>query len=155
MKKQSKVLILILPAVLLGGLIVAACNEHTAPSPLTVDVTLRSFNITLSQSTVQNGTIVFNVSNRATEDHHEFLVIRTDRAPNALPTEANGSYEENGSGTQLLDEIEDVAPGETKQLSIDLARGNYVLICNMVHVEDDGTLEVHYALGMRTAFRVE
>jgi hypothetical protein len=62
---------------------------------------------------------------------------------------------ENGRGTQLLDEIEDVAPGEIKRLRIDLAKGNYVLICNMVHVEDDGSLEVHYALGMRTAFRVE
>jgi len=80
---------------------------------------------------------------------------RTDRAPNALPTEDDGSYLEDGPGTQLLDEIEEIAPGDTKELSLDLAEGNYVLICNMVDVEDDGTVEVHYALGMRTAFRVE
>ena len=155
MKRQSKLLIAALPTVMLGALVVAACNKHTAPSPLPVAVTLRSFHITLGQSTVQAGTIIFTVTNRADEDHHEFLVIRTDRAPDALPTEANGSYEENGPGTQLLDEIDDVAPGETKQLSINLTEGNYVVICNMVHLEDDGTLEVHYAKGMHEAFRVE
>jgi uncharacterized cupredoxin-like copper-binding protein len=155
MKRQRKLLIWALPTVVLGALAVAACNKHTTPSPLPVAVTLRSFHITLGQSTVQAGTIIFNVSNRADEDHHEFLVIRTDRAPDALPREPNGSYLEDGPGTQLLDEIDDVAPGETKQLSIDLAKGNYVLICNMVHLEDDGTLEVHYQLGMHEAFRVE
>ena len=54
-----------------------------------------------------------------------------------------------------LDEIDDVPPGQTKQLSIDLAKGNYVVICNMVHVEADGSIEVHYQLGMHEAFRVE
>ena len=155
MRRQWKILIRVIPTVMLGALIAPACNKHTTPSPLPVAVTLRSFHITLSQSTVQAGTIIFTVTNRADEDHHEFLVIRTDRAPDALPTEANGSYEENGPGTQLLDEIDDVPPGVTKQLSINLAKGNYVVICNMVHVEADGSVEVHYQLGMHEAFRVE
>jgi hypothetical protein len=155
MKKQSKVLIWALPTVMLGALVVLACNEHTAPSPVPVNVTLRSFNISLDRSSAPRGTVIFRVRNAGTEDIHEFLVIRTDRAPNALPTEDDGSYLEDGPGTQLLDEIEEINPGDTKELSLDLAEGNYVLICNMVHVEDDGTVEVHYALGMRTAFRVE
>ena len=46
-------------------------------------------------------------------------------------------------------------PGSSRDLTIDLTEGNHVLICNMVMVEDDGTVEVHYALGMRTAFRVD
>jgi hypothetical protein len=91
----------------------------------------------------------------AGEDTHEFLVIRTDRAPDALPTEANGSYQENGPGTQLLQEIEEVPPGASRDLTIDLTEGSHVLICNMVMTEADGTVEVHYALGMHTAFRVE
>ena len=155
MRRQSKVLIWALPTVVVGALAVMACNDHTAPSPVPVNVTLRSFNISLDRSTAPRGTVIFRARNVGTDDIHEFLVIKTDRAPNALPTENDGSYQENGPGTQLLDEIEDIAPGETKELSLDLAEGNYVLICNMVHQEDDGTLEVHYALGMRTAFRVE
>ena len=117
--------------------------------------TLRSFQIGLDRSSAPRGTVIFRAHNAGTDDIHEFLVIRTDRAPNALPTEDNGSYEENGPGTQLIDEIEEVAPGATQELSLDLTEGNYVLICNMVHVEDDGSVEVHYALGMHTAFRVE
>ncbi len=43
-----------------------------------------------------------------------------------------------------------IAVGETKDLTISLAIGDYVLICNMV---EDG--ESHYQEGMRTAFTVE
>jgi hypothetical protein len=154
MRRESKVLIRALPAVMAGALSVVSCNDSTAPSPVPVSVSLRSFSIALDRASAPRGTVIFNVSNVGTEPH-EFLVIRTDRAPNALPTEDDGSYQENGPGTQLLEEIEEVLPGETKQMTIDLTEGNHVLICNMVMVEDDGTVEVHYALGMRTAFRVE
>ena len=43
-----------------------------------------------------------------------------------------------------------IAVGETKDLTISLEIGDYVLICNMV---EDG--ESHYQEGMRTAFTVE
>ena len=154
MNAQSKTLIRTVSILILGILATPACNKHTAPSPVPVSVTVREFNITLDRSSAPRGTVIFRVHNVG-EDHHEFLVIKTDRAPNALPTEANGSYLEDGPGTQLLEEIEDIGPGETKELTIDLDPGNHVLICNMVHVEDDGEVEVHYAMGMRTAFRVE
>jgi len=62
-------------------------------------------------------------------------VIKTDLAPDALPKESNGSYQENGPGTSLLDEIDEVDPGQSKDLTISLDNAKYVLICNMVHVE--------------------
>ena len=154
MSARSITLFRTVSSVVLAGLATMSCNKHTAPSPVPVSVTVREFNITLDRATAPRGTVIFRVHNVG-EDHHEFLVIRTDRAPNALPTEADGSYLEDGPGTQLLEEIADIAPGETKELTIDLDPGSHVLICNMVHVEDDGSVEVHYALGMRTAFRVE
>jgi hypothetical protein len=154
MRRPSKVLIWALPVIMAGTVGVMACNDSTTPSPVTVNVTLREFNISLDRASAPRGTVIFHVTN-AGEDTHEFLVIRTDRAPDALPTEADGSYEENGSGTQLLQEIEEVPPGTTRDLTIDLTEGNHVLICNMVMTEADGTVEVHYALGMRTAFRVD
>jgi hypothetical protein len=154
MRMDSKLLIRALPALMAAALAVPACNDHTAPSPVPVNVTLREFNITLDRSSAPRGTVIFRVTNAGSE-HHEFLVIRTNRAPNALPTEDNGSYKENGPGTQLLDEIDGLDPGQTKELSIDLAEGNHVLICNMVEIEPDGTEESHYANGMHTAFRVE
>ena len=154
MRRQSKVLIWALPAIMAGTLGAVSCNDSTAPSPVTVNVTLREFNITLDRASAPRGPVIFHVTN-AGEDTHEFLVIRTDRAPDALPTEANGSYQENGPGTQLLQEIEEVPPGASRDLTIDLTEGSHVLICNMVMTEADGTVEVHYALGMHTAFRVE
>jgi len=154
MKTQSQILMWALPVIMAGTLGITACNDSTAPSPVTVNVTLREFNITLDRASAPRGTVIFHVTN-AGEDTHEFLVIRTDRAPNALPTEANGSYQENGPGTQLLEEIEEVPPGTTRDLTLDLTEGNHVLICNMVMTEADGTVEVHYQLGMHTAFRVD
>jgi hypothetical protein len=155
MNGHSKALIWVLPILMSGALATTSCNDDNGPSQVPVNVTLRSFNITLDRSSAPDGTIIFRVRNDGTDDIHEFLVIKTDRAPNALPTEDDGSYLEDGPGTQLLDEIAEIAPGDTKELSLDLVKGNYVLICNMVHVEADGTVEVHYALGMRTAFRVD
>ena len=154
MGKQSKILIRALPAILAGTLGAVACNDSTAPSPVTVNVTQREFNISLDRASAPRGTVIFHVTNNG-EDTHEFLVIRTDRAPNDLPTEANGSYQENGPGTQLIDEIDEVPPGATRDLTVNLTEGNHVIICNMVMTEPDGTVEVHYQLGMRTAFRVD
>ena len=128
-------------------LTLAACDSNSDSSA--VDVTLREFSVTPDRSSVSAGSITFDVTNSGAEDH-EFLVIRTDLAPSALPTEANGSYEEDGEGTALLDEIELIAPGTSEQLTLALTAGHYVLICNMV---EGG--EAHYALGMRTAFTVE
>jgi len=82
-------------------------------------------------------------------------VIKTDLAPDALPKESNGLYQENGPGTSLLDEIDEVDPGQSKDLTISLDNAKYVLICNMVHVEANGSQDAHYARGMRTAFRVD
>ena len=125
------------------------------PTPIstTVNVTLQEFSVTPDQASVSAGHITFHVSNVG-EDMHEFLVIKTDLAPDMLPTNADGSYFENGPGTELLDEIDLVPSGESRDLQIDLAPANYVLICNMVHTEDNGEIEVHYQLGMRTGFTV-
>lgn len=133
-------------------LAVASCGDDDDQSATTVNVTLREFSVTLNQSSASPGNITFHVSNTG-EDAHEFLVIKTNLPPSGLPTEENGSYEENGPGTELLDEIELIEPGNSADLTLDLAAANYVLICNMVHVEDSG-VEVHYALGMRTGFQV-
>ena len=129
-----------------------SCENHD-DNATTVGVTLREFSVTPDHSSAPAGVITFEVSN-AGEDMHEFLVIKTNLAPDALPTESNGSYEEDGAGTELLDEIEEIDPGGSAELSLDLEAGHYVLICNMVHVEEV-EVEVHYALGMRTAFTVE
>jgi hypothetical protein len=114
-----------------------------------VGVTLREFTVTPDRSSAPRGPITFDVTNAGTEDH-EFLVIQTNLAPDALPVEANGSYEENGPGTVLLAEIDVIPPNQARTLTLDLQAGNYVLICNRVE-----GLEAHYALGMHAGFSVD
>jgi len=140
--------------VLAALLMVGSCGDDNNNGPTTtVGVTLKEFSVTPAQGSAPHGRVKFEVSN-AGEDMHEFLVIKTDLAPDKLPTEANGSYEEDGPGTELLDEIPLVNPGKSEDLTLNLKAGHYVLICNMVHTEDNGDVEVHYQLGMRVGFTV-
>jgi uncharacterized cupredoxin-like copper-binding protein len=129
--------------------LVTSCDDDST----TVNVTLDEYTVTLDRATAPHGDVTFDVSNAGTQVH-EFLVIKTDLAPANLPTEDNGSYQEDGPGTDLIDEIEAVLPGESKDLTLNLSAGKYVLICNMVHTEGD-VVEAHYSLGMRTAFTVQ
>lgn len=119
-------------------------------SGATVNVTLQEFAVIPDATTASAGDVTFSVTNEGPEDVHEFVVIRTDLAPDALPTGEDGSVAEEGEGMEVVDEIEDIPVGESQDLTVSLDAGNYVLICNIV--ESD---EVHYANGMRTAFMVE
>jgi hypothetical protein len=75
------------------------------------------------------------------EDTHEFVVFKTDLGPDALPTAADGSVDETGEGVELIDEIEDIAPGDTPPpLTVSLDAGSYVFICNIVEEEGQDTI---------------
>ena len=118
----------------------------------TVDVTLQEFAVIPASSSAPAGDVTFNVTNEGPDDVHEFVVFRSDLAPDALPTAEDGSVEETGEGVELQDEIEDIAVGDTQSVTIDLAAGDYVLICN---IYDEAEQESHYQEGMRVAFTVE
>jgi hypothetical protein len=116
-----------------------------------VDVTLREFELITSADTAPAGKIYFRVSNEGPEDAHEFVVIKSDLDPDALPVEDGAVPEED---VDLIDEIEPFAVGSTGSITLDLEPGTYVLICNIAE-EHEGELESHYQLGMRTGFTVE
>lgn len=115
-----------------------------------VDVTLKEWEIILGAETAPAGQVYFRVKNEGPEHPHEFVVVRTDLAPDALPVEDGRVPEDE---VDLLDEIEPFA-GSTGSLTLDLEPGKYVLICNIAETED-GKTQSHYELGMRTAFVVE
>jgi hypothetical protein len=79
-----------------------------------------------------------------------FVVIRTELAQDGLPTELDGSYKENGPGTVVVDEAEDIDPDTTVSFTVDLTAGHYVLICNRVV----GGMS-HYAMGMHAGLTVD
>ncbi len=117
-----------------------------------VDVTLQEFAVIPASSSAPAGDVTFNVTNEGPDDVHEFVVFLTDLAPDALPTNEDGSVDEEGEGLELQGEIEDIAVDDTQSLTVDLTAGNYVLICNIYDADEQ---EAHYQEGMRVAFTVE
>jgi uncharacterized cupredoxin-like copper-binding protein len=132
------------------ALLAAGCDSGDGGG--TVEVTLQEFAVVPGASSVGAGEVTFDVTNEGPEDVHEFVVLRTDLAPDALPTGDDGSVEEEGAGIEVIDEIEDMAVGDNESLTVSLDAGNYVLICN---IYDEDEQESHYQEGMRTAFTVE
>ena len=136
---------------------VAASATAASPAPsgtTSVSVGLQEFAIVPSVASVPAGTVKFVAKNSGPDDIHEMVVLRTDLDPAALPVDKDGKADEEGDGITSIGETGDVAVGETKEASFDLAPGKYVLICNIVQTEPDGSIEAHYNVGMRTAFTV-
>jgi uncharacterized cupredoxin-like copper-binding protein len=131
---------------------VAVLTPEPVPGGATeIDVTLKEWEVLLSSASGRAGTFYFRVTNVGPEDPHEFVVIRSDLPPDALPA-VDGRVPEDE--VDLLDEIEPFAVGSTGSLVLDLQPGRYVFICNIAEIEG-GELESHYELGMRTVFVVE
>src|SRR5580765_3784841 len=112
---------------MLGGVACSSSSSSSSSAGSTaggVSATEKDFSIALSSSTGTAGPVTFNISNEGPSTH-EFVVIQTDDAPDALPVK-NGTVDENG--LTIVDENEDIAPSTTATLSVDLKAGSYVII---------------------------
>jgi len=132
------------------ALVAASCGGDDAPdvdaADGSVSAALADYSITLNQSSAPEGDVLFEVTNHA-EQVHEFVVLKTDLAEDALPTDENGDVDEAGDpGIEIMGEIEDIEGGTSQSLTLGLDAGSYALICN---------LPGHYAEGMHTDFTVE
>lgn len=133
-------------------------TEPTAPpasptadgGPSTIGVELGEWTILADDDEAAAGEVTFDVRNSG-EDPHELVVVATDLAPADLPTGEDGSVDEGQ--VEIVDEVEALEPGDEGSMTVDLQAGSYVLLCNLVEVEE-GVEEVHYRLGMRSPFTV-
>jgi uncharacterized cupredoxin-like copper-binding protein len=124
----------------------------------TVTVTLQEWAVIPAQSSVGAGSVTFDVKNDGPEHPHELVVIKTDLAPDALPTTHDGAVDEDGEGIEVMGEIEEFPPGDTGSATFDLDPGSYVLACNVTGEEGGehgGGGEIHYEMGMFATFTVE
>jgi uncharacterized cupredoxin-like copper-binding protein len=130
---------------MIGALALAAtsCGGSGSGSGASGDVTvtMKDFSIEATPGTFAAGNVSFAIHN-AGPSAHEFVIIRSDDAPDALPVE-NGEIPEDQ--IDLVDEAEDIAPGTDTSLNANLTAGSYVLVCN---------LPSHYGAGMHAAFTV-
>jgi uncharacterized cupredoxin-like copper-binding protein len=137
----------VIPRLLLGLcllVLVTSCSSapETLPTDVTVIVDMKEYLITLNTPTVKAGVVKFGIRNLGTMVH-DFDLIKTDLAPDKLPTDT-GSAKAKTDG--LVKQMINIAQGRATTLDADLAAGHYVIICNVAG---------HYQLGMRAELTVQ
>lgn len=108
-----------------------------------VDVELKDMAIIPETTSISAGSVTFDAHNSG-PGAHEMVVLKTDLAADALP-EADGLVDEEGTGVEMIGEIEEFASGLDESGTFDLTPGNYVLVCNVPG---------HYQSGMTIAVTV-
>jgi uncharacterized cupredoxin-like copper-binding protein len=94
-----------------------------------INGSLEGMVIKLDRDTVKAGPVTFRVLNESEALVHELIVVQTDLDVSKLPYDPRkGKVLE----TQLksLGEVEELKPGESGNLTLDLKPGPYLLMCN-------------------------
>jgi uncharacterized cupredoxin-like copper-binding protein len=144
----------VMPIAAVFALAMAACSSSSSSSSsssegsssdsstgASVGSVVKDFSITLDQSSVAAGEVTFNISNEGPSTH-EFVVIQSDLAPDALPVSDDEVQEDQ---VDAIGEQEDIAANTTTDLSLDLAPGSYIVFCNITG---------HYSQGMYAGLTV-
>lgn len=97
----------------------------TASGP--IEVGLFDGRISVSTATASAGETTFEVRNGG-EFPHDFAIISSDLDAAELPVE---QLKVDESSVDVVDRLDQLAPGATEELTVDLAPGHYVLICNV------------------------
>src|SRR4051812_26363117 len=123
MDRLFKRLTIVTAAVALLGAV--ACSSSSSSSSAGgsdtggVSATEADFSINLATSSAPAGSVTFNITNNG-PSAHEFVILKTDDAPDALPVKNNIVEEDK---VDLIDEAEDIAPSTTATLTTDLEAG--------------------------------
>jgi uncharacterized cupredoxin-like copper-binding protein len=136
---------------LVAGALLAACSGGSSSAPSTggggsgnIDATLQEWHIDLSSNTAPAGEVTFNIKNNG-EETHEFVVVSTDLAEDALPV-VDDQIPEDSDQLSAVDEKEDIEAGTSTSLTVNLEAGHYVIFCNLL---------AHYGKGMHATVNVE
>ncbi len=105
-----------------------------------VQVTERDFHIGTSVQRLHPGAVDLSVHNQGPDDH-ELIVVREHRGT-PLPMRVDGvTLNEEKLLSATIENLEPGHPGSTREVSLHLTPGRYVLFCNMAG---------HYLSGMHT-----
>lgn len=119
--------------------VVAASPVGASGTKTLVTVRLKEFKVLPSTLTAKRGAVAFAVKNVGKVDH-ELVVLKTNIAPSKLPVKKGKAAEPGRVGR-----VGPIKPGASRTLTLTLAAGKYVLLCNMPG---------HYQAGQRIGFGV-
>lgn len=120
----------------------AADTTVAAPPRKTVAVTMKEFTLASAPASVPAGTVTFVVQNAGLIPH-EFVVVKSDLAPDKLPQFEQKLVDEKQ--VQVLSRTAQFDAGKKQDVAASLTPGKYVLLCNVPS---------HYISGMYAAFTV-
>ena len=144
-RRWAWALALVLVALAVAVPFAVARRQEPPPPGTPVDVLLQDFQIRETAAVVPAGTVSFRIRNQGPTSH-EFIVVKTDRAPDKLPLQSDGlTVDEKADRIDLIDEAEGLDIDDRQTLVLNLAAGQYVMYCN---------LEGHYLGGMYAALTV-
>lgn len=135
---------------LLGGLAIT-CSGGGGKSSSSVDVTLKEWEISVQPAEVKAGTVRFSIDNSGSRVH-QFVVVKSDLPPGQLPTTPDNLADL--SKLNVNGSVEEIQPGASAELELDLFPGKYVLIDNLVDRNGSGPPDPHYLNGMSAGFFV-
>lgn len=128
----------------IAALVVLACAAPIPEADITkgqIRADMREYAMGLTATEVRAGTVTF-IARNAGSTAHDLVVLRTDLAPDRLPVDTQTQKaKEDGK----LGAADQVSPGKSANLRLELPAGAYVVICNV---------PTHYQLGMRSALTV-
>jgi uncharacterized cupredoxin-like copper-binding protein len=91
---------------------------------------------------VKAGPVVFRIRNDASYEPHDLIVVRGLKGDIPFDKEHDVA---DLSGAAVAGRVTNLQPGAVRDLSVTLAPGDYVLLCN---------IRSHFAAGMATPFHV-
>ncbi|MBK0421235.1 peptidase M75 family protein [Leucobacter sp. CSA2] len=92
-----------------ASLLLSGCVQNAAPGAAAIAVTANDDGCTVSSASAQSGTITFDVTNKGSKVN-EFYVLGANKLT-------------------IIGEVENIAPGATRQLTVQANPGNYFTSC--------------------------
>jgi hypothetical protein len=137
-------------AMLLGAVAAGSLPALAAAAkPPKQKLTLTEYQINSALQYIAKGKSAFVAKNTGTVKH-EVVVVRGND-PASLPTKPDGSVDEDQiAKSDKAGEIGNIKQGKTKAKRFKLAVGSYILFCNIIDTEPDGSQISHFAKGMYT-----
>src|SRR5947209_18873046 len=118
----------VLAFVVMSALALGACSSSNTGKGGKVNVDLQEWTVKADTQSQPKGDVIFNVKNDSKDNQHEFKVIRTDFAPDGLPTKKDGSVDEGADGIDVVGKISKLDTGDDTSGTFTLKTGKYVLI---------------------------